>query len=118
MADTEHKHTLEATVISQMDTQANYVEQIAQNNAEIILSSGFELANQTHSPWVLRIYPAFASIINFLKENSKQVGTDHHTRLVCLNHNRGRILCAVCARCERNEQWQVKPQVLCYNGDN
>ncbi len=49
MADTEHKHILEALVIGQMDTQANYVENIAQNDAETILSSGFELANLTHN---------------------------------------------------------------------
>jgi hypothetical protein len=53
MADTEHKHILEAIVIGQMDTQANYVENIAQNNAEIILTSGFELANQTHNASVV-----------------------------------------------------------------
>ena len=41
------------TVKGQMDTQANYVENIAQNNAEIILSSGFDLANQSHTPAVV-----------------------------------------------------------------
>ncbi len=49
-ADTAHKNALEEVVLGQLDTQANYVENIAQNNAEIILSSGFDLANQTHSP--------------------------------------------------------------------
>jgi hypothetical protein len=48
--DTAHKHALEETVKGQLDTQANYVENIAQNNVEIILSSGFDLANQTHTP--------------------------------------------------------------------
>ena len=48
--DTAHKNALEDTVKGQLDTQANYVENIAQNNAEIILASGFDLASQTHSP--------------------------------------------------------------------
>jgi len=48
--DIAHKNALEEVVKGQLDTQANYVENIAQNNAEIILSSGFDLANQTHSP--------------------------------------------------------------------
>ncbi len=51
--DTAHKQALEVTVKGQMDTQANYVENIAQNNAEIILSSGFDLANQSHTPAVV-----------------------------------------------------------------
>lgn len=53
LADTENKHNLEALVKSQLDTEANYVENIAQNNAEIILSSGFELASQSHTPSVV-----------------------------------------------------------------
>jgi hypothetical protein len=48
--DTEHKHVLENTVRNQLDTQANYVEITAQNNAEIILSSGFDLVDGSHSP--------------------------------------------------------------------
>lgn len=53
MEDTAHKNALEVTVKAQLDTQANYVENIAQNNAEIILSSGFDLASQTHNPSVV-----------------------------------------------------------------
>ena len=48
--DTAHKNALEDTVKGQLDTQANYVENAAQNNAEIILSSGFELANTDAHP--------------------------------------------------------------------
>jgi hypothetical protein len=48
--DTAHKNGLEGIVRGQLDTEANYVENIAQNNPEVILSSGFDLANQTHSP--------------------------------------------------------------------
>jgi hypothetical protein len=51
--DTAHKNALEVTVRGQLDMQANYVENAAQNNAEVILSSGFDLANQTHTPSVV-----------------------------------------------------------------
>ncbi len=48
--DTEHRNNLMTTVINQLDTQANYVENIAQNSAEIILTSGFDLASTTRTP--------------------------------------------------------------------
>lgn len=48
--DTAHRNNLMTTVNNQLDTQANYVENVAQNSAEIILSSGFDLASTTHSP--------------------------------------------------------------------
>jgi hypothetical protein len=47
--DTVHRNSLMATVNGQLDTQANYVENIAQNSAEIILSSGYDLASTSHS---------------------------------------------------------------------
>jgi hypothetical protein len=48
--DTAHKHALQKVLIAQLNTQANYVENAAQNSAEIILSSGFDLASTTRLP--------------------------------------------------------------------
>ena len=49
-ADTAHKKTVQDTLVALLDRQANYVENIAQNNPEIILSAGFDLASHSHAP--------------------------------------------------------------------
>jgi hypothetical protein len=49
-SDTAHKNAIQKVLIAQLDTQANYVENVAQNDAEIILSSGFGLASTTRQP--------------------------------------------------------------------
>lgn len=43
--DTLHKNALKAALIATLDKQADYVESIANNNPEIIASSGFDLTN-------------------------------------------------------------------------
>jgi len=48
--DTAHKTALLVALRLLLDTQANYVENIAQNNPEIILSSGFDLASTASTP--------------------------------------------------------------------
>jgi len=50
MEDTAHKNSILTTLRGLLDRQANYVENIAQNNPEIILSSGFDLASTTRTP--------------------------------------------------------------------
>jgi hypothetical protein len=48
--DTAHKTAILVTLRGLLDTQANYVENIAQNSEEIILSSGFDLASTSRTP--------------------------------------------------------------------
>jgi hypothetical protein len=51
--DTAHKLAILATLRGLLDTQANYVENIAQNNREIILSSGFDPASTSRTPAIV-----------------------------------------------------------------
>jgi hypothetical protein len=51
--DTAQKQAIKATLIAQLNTQANYVENIAQNDPVIIVSSGFGLASTVRLPaWI------------------------------------------------------------------